>query len=654
MLQTIAQCESRLIKVEGAAQSGKTESLIQRTKCLVEGGCNPSDIMIVATNAFAAQALKARLAKAVGETAAASVQVTTALKACVKVLNTPEAKEKTGRNPRILNKAEYNLFLEDMKTTGEHPRKLRNMLSYFFCEMADFTPREKWRTGNAEDTIYAHAQRVLKLRGAMLAQEAAMVCAQFLQSPEGEGACAQFTHVFCDDFQNLTHAQQMCMGMLTKEQFIVTGNPNQTQDGRGGQAYPESFTNFEVLRRGVEVFHLKGAWGNEKINRMVDGLSSVEAANKAYVAGSTNALDTGAEKLPAEVNIDDIVAVKWNTPEDELNKITKVILQIVNSSENMKEARTCIVVPNRRWASMTKKALIRRGIDASAIGAGTGLGGDPRESKRARAQVAFAKLALLANPKDMVAWRSWCGFDNALTNSDAWDRLMDFAEENNKTLLEALEEISNAGYGAKEPFLRSRVLAKKFRAGQDFISKNTGRSGFGLFKAVGAESIDEFEGVAREMVGSESAAELFEMFSQAITDATWPENPHIMHISSLQNMVGQEYDNVFVLGCIDGFYPKRNAFEIISTDEERKLVLDSARRIFASGIAKAKNLLVISYFAKSNLELAEKTKMQVVRVKSEKGMRIGILRPTCFLREAGDGAPTTLGGQQFTAEFGLN
>ena len=57
---------------------------------------------------------------------------------------------------------------------------------------------------------------------------------------------------------------------------------------------------------------------------------------------------------------------------------------------------------------------------------------------------------------------------------------------------------------------------------------------------------------------------------------------------------------------------------------------------------------------KAELELAERTKMQVVRVKSENGKRMAIVRPSCFLSEAGDAAPTTMGGQALLAEYGLN
>ena len=117
-------------------------------------------------------------------------------------------------------------------------------------------------------------------------------------------------------------------------------------------------------------------------------------------------------------------------------------------------------------------------------------------------------------------------------------------------------------------------------------------------------------------------------------------------------LCGQEAKVVCVFGAVDGFYPTRDAFEVVSTDEERETVLSNGRRAFTSAAAKANELLVVSYFSKANLELAEQTKMQVTRVKSEHGDRIALLRPSQFVRE-GEANLSTIGGQQLIAELDL-
>lgn len=657
MLKTIAAFEGRIAKVAGPARSGKTEALVQRCVSLLANGQAPSSIMVGVSTAFAAQAFRQRLRRALGEGQARladGVCICTALDACVRVLDAPEAREATGRTPRILNTAEYNFLLEDMKTTGDSIRYLRKTLHYFFRQMAAYLPREEWAIpGSTDDIVLSHMERVLTLRGGMLSQEAPAICADYLKSDAGAAARGQFAHVLVDDFQNLSRAEQTCLCMMANTQIIVAGNPNEQEEVSNSRAYPKGFVEFDTVRRGVETFTLQGAWGNPAIVAFADALCDHGDMDAAYKAGGAHEVPlpegSGTAGLPCGIQ-----SIKWSTPEDELNGLTKYLRALMDSQDDVREARTCIVVPNRHWAAMTEKLLRRRGFNVSSAAAQPGLGGDPRNSARCRPLVAYTKLNLLAHPDDMVAWRSWCGFDHALANSDAWMGLQDYADEQGMTLLEALEELGSAGFGAKEPFLRANALAERWRAGQEFITKNAARRGFGLLKAIGAEGMVEFQVAAATMLGDETAEQLYEIERACTTDPVWTDDAHALHVALMGTLVGTEYDNIFMVGAVDGFVPQRNAFEVVSTEEDRERTMNSERRAFAATVARAKRLLVISHFSKAGLELAERAKMQVVRVKSENGQRMAIARPTCFLQEAGDAAPTTTGGQALLSEHGLN
>ena len=119
MIEAIASFDGRIAKVQGPARSGKTEALVRRCACLVRGGAAPETILVETSSAAAAQAFRRRLRRALGpdlQHAADDVHVRTALETCVAVLDAPAARAATGRVPRLLNDAEYNFFLEDMKT----------------------------------------------------------------------------------------------------------------------------------------------------------------------------------------------------------------------------------------------------------------------------------------------------------------------------------------------------------------------------------------------------------------------------------------------------------------------------------------------------------------------------------------------------------
>lgn len=640
MIESIAAFDGRMAKITGPARSGKTEALVRRCAKLIESGADPSGILVETPCASAARSFRHRLKKALPESlheAADAIATGTALEFCVETLASPRAVEATGRTPRLLTSAEYNFFLEDMKTLGMPLRRLRGMLDFFYQQWSDLVPEENWLVGE-ERSVADHAIRHLKARGAMLVQEAPALCVSYLKSEAGEEARQRYSHVLCDDFQNLTHAEQTALCLLAKDQIIVAGNPNETVSSAKG-ANPEGFVKFDALRRGVETFALTACYASQAAGRMGNELCAHGAMDESLKA-------TSFEGEPGSA-----MSIKWTTPEDEINGMTKYIRSFFDGSE-LHESRTCIVVPNKRWARMVEKILRKRGFSVSSCGATAGIGGDPRNAARAKALIAYTKLNLLAEPKDMTAWRSFCGFDNHLTNSDAWLSLLNWADENGLAPYDALEKASQA---EEEPFLRAKALTEPFKAGKEFIEKNSRRRGFALLRAIGGEGLAEFSDVADMLEGDEDAARLYAMERAAATDPVYPDDPHTIHISSLASLAnGQDYDNVFFLGCIDGFLPRRDAFEVVSTDEERTAVLDSDRMALYKALGKANDRVVFSTFSKADLEIAERTKMQVVRVKSESGERVAILRPSSYFTEIGESFPSTIGGQAFLSDLGLN
>lgn len=642
MIETIASFDGRVAKVCGPVASGKTESLVQRCVHLLKNGVEPSDIRVVATSGFAVQAFQNRLIAAAGEDvdfelAASQIAVSTALDVCVEVLSSEEAKQATGRNPRLLTKSEYNFLVEDLKTSGINTRRLRSMLNFVFRQWAEYVPTATWRTGE-EEVVCDQMTANLVFMGGMLEQECPSIAADYLASLETAQA-KRYRYLLVDDYQNLTKAEQTALCLTAGEQLIVAGNPNQTVAQRNPNPHAEGFAKFNTLRRGVEVFTLTGGFGNPQVHEFTNAFCARGDMDSSIVA---SALEDDSSTNSQ------VKAIKWNFPEDEFNMLTKYLrIKYNEMGEDAHESKTCVIVPNRRWATFVHRALVKRGFEVSCAGMGEGLRGDPRDLERARSLITYTKLNLLAHPDDMVAWRSWCGYGDYLSNSIAWEALIEYANENGFTPQQAIEEAGKPA--AKEPFLRANVIVERWVSGHAFIEKNAKRKGFALLHALGAEELPEYEDIQRAMVGDETAAEVFDMLYAHLTSPTWPINPHIVHLTTANNMSGASYDNVLFFGFIDGFTPTRNVFEVVSTEEDREAALNKERRVFYNAAGKAGENLIFSFFTKSQLELAEKTKMQVTRIRSEEGQRIALVRPSSFLQEAGASCPTTIGGQAFMA-----
>ena len=645
MISDIESFDGRIAKVRGGAACGKTEAVIRRALHLLSEGTDPGDILIEATSTAAATTLRRRLIDAAPdnlEVSAGAVRITTATDACVTVLGSDAAIAHIGRKPRVLNSAEYKFFLEDLKTLGLPIRRLRKILRRFFERWAHGADESEWLQPGDETLVFEAVRKNLTLLDAMLAEEVPILACRWLQKDAAAKEEASYAYVLCDDFQNLTRAQQQAMCLLAGEQIVVFGNPNEVGVPPEANPNPLGFTEFDARRKGVEVFELGESFIDRDIQAFADALLAEENMDESYAA--TTATREG----------DGVTCIKWRTPEEEIDGLTKVIRVRMNEKSDLAPADMCVVVPNKRWARTLERVLKKRGFETSAAGVGYGLPGDPREQWEDTALAAYVRLGLVAHPDDAVLWRCWCGFGNYLTNSDKWLHLVEWASSKNMRALEAIDALASLAEGDEEPFTSAAALASRVREGKELIKKNARRRGFVLLRSVGASNVREFEDAVEKIEGDEGAAELFELISEsAEVGSAFPENSRVMRIATYENMAGVNAEIVVMFAAVDGFMPHRDAFEVISTDADREVIMTRDRKFMHSAAAKARKLLVVSYFSKSDLETAEKTKMQVVRVRAEDGKRMARVRPSTFLREAGKACPVTKGGETLLAEVGL-
>lgn len=664
-IKEIAESTERLIKIVGAGRTGKTEALVARCVQLLSQGVNPASVLVVTSTAESTAAFSERVVAACADTAGAGAALTEAASAlrvrsaqevCASILASDRAQAATGRTPRELTAFERNFFLEDLKTLGTPTRRLRGMIHHFEQRMCDCVAADEVCDLGEEQTVYEHGQKLLGFMGAVLPEEVPFLCAHYLMSEAGAQDAQAYEYVLVDDYQNLSRAQQQCMCLLAKQQLMVAGNAAQTVACATAFPNPAGFADFDTLRHGVCVFVLTCAYGNADVTAFADAIiahdpsgAPVAATREAACAAGADAAAPGASATVTPTA--GVTCIKWNTPQEEFNGLTKYLRLTMDTHPNLREQDIFVIAPNKQWARALETMLVKRGFDVTKAGFNT-LAGDPRTLQKAQALMAYTLLNLAAQPDDGAAWRAWCGYGNYLTNSDAWDSLLAFAEERDLGLVGALTEISSLkASGADEPFLRAYVLAERFDEGQRMIADAEKRKGHALLRAVGADEQPAFAQLAASLDGDEDAATVYELMRQAQLDPQFTHEVHAIRLGSYAELVGCSAKVVVAAGCVDGFMPNRNAFEIVSTDEERAQILNSQRELFVQGVEKATDALMLSTFSTAPLELAEGTKMQVVRVRAVNEDRMAIVRPTCYIAEAGAQTPSTTGGQALLSEL---
>lgn len=638
----IATCDERIIKIEGPVASGKTQSLLERCLHLLKNSAAPETILVTTATSAGAHAFASRLCAASSMASptlaekAARIRVCTALDIIIDTLSKPEIVAITGRSARLLAPFEYNFLLEDMKTLGQPRRELRAMLRYFYRNWAQLTPESEWLYGDSV-SVCTKLQDMCTALGAVSEFEAPYLCANFLKSSEGEDFRGAFDYVLCDDFQNLSHAEQTALCLHAKKQLIVAGDMNQHNKTGSAFVHTEGFEKFDTLRHHVRVFSLTRAFGNSSIQNIAHALC-----------------ETASESAPIESKDTPVCRVKWRDPEEEIIGMTKIVRHHCDGRESNAEHNCCIVVPNKRFGLLYKKALEARGFRVSLAGLGNHLNSDPRNTNAQRSLQAYLTLNLITHPNDAVAWRAWCGIGNALCNSQAFEGMYAYLSNHDLTLPRALEYITAAYHAEKpEPFLRAYVLAKRYEQGLQAIREHGARRGFSLLRALGVQDAPEFADVAQNLAGNESAQEMFELVRTSMFSPSLSDDPHTLNIVTYASMAGLNFETIFVVSMVDGYMPNRNAFEVVSTEADRTAAMNAERRACYATLGKAHNKLVLSYFTQCDLELAERTKMQVSRIRSEQGCRVASSRPSCFFTTMEQACPHTVSGQELLSQLNV-
>ena len=288
--------------------------------------------------------------------------------------------------------------------------------------------------------------------------------------------------------------------------------------------------------------------------------------------------------------------IKWQNPEAELDGLARYIQKLLReNSLDLWPSDVLVVVPNRRWALLARKALRHRKLEATLGGVKLGYPGDMNAPKYSPKRTHLL-LTLLANA----------------------------AAEKTAEVLESFNNIP----GIDIP---------------SFVEQKKSLRGFSLTKAVELNELKDYDEVIERMSGDETAPELLEMFEAAATHPTFKDDPHAIRIATFDFPISEDYKVVWILGAVDGFIPHYPAENSGLSEEQRA----AQQQCFMSMLSRAQNELFVSYFSQIPLETANKLHISYARTRAGAGEKSALTKPSPFIQEAGDTLPGTIGGQAF-------
>lgn len=610
--------------VEGGVACGKTQALVERAAALVENGTDPADILVLCAAPDAAAAFARRLAQACA--GAASVRVTTPREWCLEALADKPAKVADARGARLLAPFEVDVLMEDLKTGGVRPKRLKEMLKFFYKSMTELCDwDEEWLLTGEEVMTYGLLRECLDFEGAVLEPELANAAARWLRDDAAALAAHAVPHVLVDDYQMLSRASQVLANEVAAASICVAANPAAVAEVFESYPYGPGVDEYVAANPAVERTVLSRSRACAPAVHAAAGIAADPLV--ACPAPEAPAGDTAPEVLHAE------------DPAAEKALVAELVGAFVASGARPDDVT--VAVPNEVWGRNVAAALEQAGIPAACARDPRSVSGDLRELDRCAAARVLTALYLVADPRDGVAWRSWCGFGNLFACSSAVKDIRATALADGIGAAEAFSTFQMAGMSDVNRAEWERVEQAQADA-RALLAEAQGATGETLLRLIAdrvAGAGSAVPAAVRALVapfedGRLAGDDAASMAARARLriDAPQVDAADAVRVVPLAAVTGTSPQMLIVCGLVNGFLPWKGVLDLeilVQEDADKQKAKDL--RLLMNAVGKPTESLTITVFDEVPLEVAERMKMKIRRVQLHDGKRVALAQPSIYI-----------------------
>lgn len=625
-MKDVIQPTPDVLVVQGGSATGKTEHLVNRVMELMGCGCAPEEILVLAATPNGEATLRKRIASRLGNQHV-TMAITTPRAFALDVLSSESAVATMGYVPRLLNAAELNVVMEDVRTTGLKQSRIRNMLRFFYRQFSELLDDEPGLivTGDEEAVMNVLQGDMAAMHGLLEPQLSNKAVHCLLK----DAALLQgfsFQHVMVDDYQLLSRASQALCNLLAVSSIAVAHNPS---------ACYEVYEQFPYAKGVDELVKANGTVRLRKLNTCQRSKAVVAALNTLR---ASDGMQVEPLAVPEGTPNGSIQRISSATCDDEFAAVLEEIQAALRGG--LKPADIAVMAPNRTWVRNLERYLRAAGVKTERLTDGGVLHGDIRDSQRCKAARVLTMLNLVANPHDAAAWRSWCGYGNYTGNSVAFTTLGALMKNEDYDLVSMLGIIDKLPTLNEKGSVSLQEVSAAYKEGLRIIDTVAGLKGTELLERITAEVLGDEERVPGAVLDltarANPDADALGLFTCALT-AIWAPAfsgaEDVVRMGGLTDFTGTECQLLVFAGATNGFLPKRDYFD------EGKSTVDDQLRIrkedipkLHTALASAAQRVVFTTCEELELETAERLKLQVERIRVEDDTRIARLSP-CILLE---------------------
>ena len=497
----------------------------------------------------------------------------------------------TNRKPRLLQSFELEFLMNDLAFLGIAPRRMNEMLKFFYKSWADRADtQEGWLITGEETQLHRYLKETLEFEGAMIEWEVPSV------------ACA-----------------------------LLEGNP-QLADALGIDEV--ELVDAHLMSRATQEMCALAAHGNVS-GRAVDEPSVAVAED--YPCAPVDAIASKvAVSQPRKGKPEQHF---FEVPQDEFAFVGDAAEQALSNGVLAKNI--LVAVPNGAWATGVARALQSKGI-ATAMRVGDApLHGNLASFEDSAPTQAATLLALVADANDGAAWRCWCGFGVHLMHNAFFDELWRFGHDRGLSLVGCLDSIAEHGKQGMNCSNRAYFdVMNRYETAKNELPALSKLRGDALVDAVCAHvAADEktqqrakkaIEELAHDPLDDKDAAAIVAAIRSTLAERPW--NGNGVRIGSLEDAAGMSVDVLVSTGMVNGFTPRPGVLDPTKTlPDKRDRAIAREADLLAFACSRCQDKSYITGFELIDASLAEKFKLSVDRISIMEGVRVARVQKSSVL-----------------------
>ncbi|MGM0845173.1 MAG: DNA helicase PcrA [Bacillota bacterium] len=599
--EAVKATEGPLLIMAGAG-SGKTRVLTHRIAYLmVEKGVNPYNILAITFTNKAAREMKDRIGNILGGVAE-EIWISTFHSMCVRILRRDIDRIGFSRNFTILDSTDQlsviKSILKDKNIDPKKfdPRSILGTISSAKNELKtpeDFAKEAGSYFDNIASDVYEEYQKRLRKNQALDFDDLIMMTIHLFQRvPEVlEFYQRKFQYIHVDEYQDTNRAQYMLVKMLASrfQNLCVVGDSDQSiYRWRGADI--ANIMSFEKDYPRANVILLEQNYRSTK--------TILHAANDVIQKN----MNRKAKNLWTENDQGEkITYYRGDSEQSEAQFVAGKIKEMTDGGKR-KFSEFAILYRTNAQSRVMEEVLLKSNIEYSIVG---GI----KFYDRKEIKDILAYLRLIANPDDDISLRRVINVPKRGIGSGSLDKIANYAQMNDLSMMQALEEADFIGLSPKitKSVIEFKELVKGYTTMQEYLSvtelveeiieKSGYREMLKVEKSIEAQSrlenIDEFLSVTKSFEESNDDKSLVAFLTDLalvadidkLDDDEKPQDAVIL--MTLHAAKGLEFPVVFLMGLEEGVFPHSRSL----MDEEE---MEEERRLAYVGITRAEEELFMT------------------------------------------------------------